>query len=309
MQTVDWNEWRLSRLMLGTVQFGLPYGVANRVGQPDYATVREMVELALAGGVNCFDTAAAYGASEEVLGRALRELNALDRVLIVTKVQPLPDDQAADAGQAAEFIQQSIERSRQRLGLDQLPVVLFHREQDAVHWEALWALKERGLIGRLGVSCDNVPGPANGFAARSGVEALQLPANLVDRRHWRSGVFQIAQARGVAIFLRSVYLQGLLLMPDGEIPASLQEIIEPRRQLQTLAAASGMTLAELAVRYLLSLTGATCVLVGVETSEQLRTNLEWFRRGPLDADMLSTVESLDWRLAEVTITPRLWKTR
>lgn len=309
MRTAVWNEWSLSRLMLGTVQFGLPYGVANRAGQPDYATVRQIMELALAGGVNCFDTAASYGTSEEVVGRALRELGVLDRVLVVTKVSPIPDDQARDTGQAAEFVRQSVERSRQRLGLDRLPVVLFHREQDAAHWEALCELRERGVIGRAGVSCDNVPGPANRFAATDGVEALQLPANLVDRRHWRSGVFEIASNRGVAIFLRSVYLQGLLLMPEADIPPALREIIEPRRQLETVAREAGLSLAELAVRYLLSLAGATCVLVGVETSAQMQANLDWFGRGPLDADTRSALESWEGKLADETITPRLWASR
>ncbi|MFP6678012.1 MAG: aldo/keto reductase, partial [Pirellulaceae bacterium] len=70
-----WKDLRLSRLTLGTVQFGLPYGVANRGGQTSYSDVVKILRVCLDGGVNCFDTAADYGTSEEVLGRALRELN------------------------------------------------------------------------------------------------------------------------------------------------------------------------------------------------------------------------------------------
>ena len=80
MLTSTWNNEQLSRLMLGTVQFGMPYGVANRTGQPSYPDVVAILAAAVEGGVNCFDTAAAYGTSEDVLGRALRELGIADRV-------------------------------------------------------------------------------------------------------------------------------------------------------------------------------------------------------------------------------------
>jgi aryl-alcohol dehydrogenase-like predicted oxidoreductase len=66
MQTEPFAGYQISPLMLGTVQFGLPYGVANRTGQPAYGEVRAILAAALDGGVTCFDTAATYGASEEV---------------------------------------------------------------------------------------------------------------------------------------------------------------------------------------------------------------------------------------------------
>ncbi len=90
MQTIPWHEWHLSRLMLGTVQFGMPYGVANRTGQPDAARVREILTVAADGGVNCLDTAALYGSSEETLGRALAELGLAGKMTVVTKTVALP---------------------------------------------------------------------------------------------------------------------------------------------------------------------------------------------------------------------------
>ena len=97
MQTSSWNGLSLSRMMLGTVQFGLPYGVANHTGQPSYDEVVRIVAAAVEGGVNCFDTAAAYGTSEEVLGNALHELGLADQVTVVTKVFPLTAAELADS--------------------------------------------------------------------------------------------------------------------------------------------------------------------------------------------------------------------
>lgn len=80
----------LSRLTLGTVQFGLPYGVANRAGHPPYETARDILACAIKGGVTCLDPAAGYGGSESILGRALAQLGATEHITVVTKVAPSP---------------------------------------------------------------------------------------------------------------------------------------------------------------------------------------------------------------------------
>lgn len=306
MLTSPWNHYRLSRLMLGTVQFGMPYGVANRTGQPAYADVLAIVAAAVEGGVNGFDTAAAYGTSEEVLGRALHELDVVDRVVVVTKVRPLAAAELADAALASRAIERSVADSRQRLRLDCLPVVLFHREADAVHLDVLEALKQQGVLRHAGVSCDNRPGPAAGFVRAGQASALQLPGNVLDQRHQRSGVFRDAAARGVAVFIRSVYVQGLLLMPEDDLPPGLRGIVPVRRRLATLAAQGGMSLAELASRYMLSQDGVTCVLAGVETVAQVRENLAIFARGPLPDDLLDAIDLAIPELPESLLTPRLW---
>lgn len=306
MQTSVWKGYRLSRLMLGTVQFGMPYGVANRTGQPDYADVRSMVAAAVEGGVNCFDTAAAYGSSEEVLGRALRDLGLLGQVVVVTKVRALTDAETRDAAVAARAIENSVMTSRLRLGMDCLPVVLFHREVDGVHLEALERLRARGWVRHVGVSCDNRPGPAGGYVADGKVAALQLPGNALDRRHQRSGVFRQAAGRDVAIFIRSVYLQGLLVMPEASIPEFLQGVVPVRRRLDLMAREAGMSLAELGVRYMLAQEGVTCVLTGVETVAQVQENVALFERGPLDAATVSAVDAAVPELPETILTPHLW---
>lgn len=306
MHTSNRNDLTLSHMMLGTAQFGLSYGVANRVGQPPYAEVVRIIAAAVEGGVNCFDTAAAYGTSEEVLGRALHELGIASNVTVVTKVLPISMEDAADPAAAFNAIERSIDTSRRRLRLDCLPVVLFHREVDAAHVEALHRLQQRGWVKQIGVSCDNYSGPASKFASAGSVSALQIPANLVDPRHRNSGVFEVAQSCRVAIFIRSVYLQGLLLMPEDEIPASLREIIPIRHRLTEIASQAGLSLAEMAVRYMLSQTGVTSVIVGVESVPQVIENLSLFRRGPLPGDVLTRIESMAIQLPESVTTPSQW---
>lgn len=299
-------NYSFSRLMLGTVQFGLPYGVANRTGQPDYREVVAIVDAAVAGGINCFDTAAAYGTSEELLGRALRELGIVEQVVVVTKVRALTPAELADPARASSAILQSIERSRQRLQLDTLPIVLFHREADAAFVDLLEELQARKWLRHFGVSCDNRPGGAAKFVAAGNATALQLPANILDHRHEHSGIFAAAGAKGVAIFIRSVYLQGLLAMPEKSIPAALRAIIPVRRTLESIAADGGMPLLELAMRYLLAQREVTSILTGVETVQQIHDNLDMFSRGPLPEDILTAIHLAVPELSETLLTPSLW---
>jgi aryl-alcohol dehydrogenase-like predicted oxidoreductase len=184
--------------------------------------------------------------------------------------------------------------------------VLFHREADAVHLDVLEGLKSRGWLAHAGISCDNCPGPAGGFVADGRAAALQIPGNILDRRHQASGILQSAADRGVAVFLRSVYLQGLLLMPESEIPAALREVIPARQRLEAIATAGGISLAELAVRTMLAQNGIACVLTGVETLAQLRENLAIFARGALAADMLAAVDATPIDLPELVLTPSQW---
>jgi aryl-alcohol dehydrogenase-like predicted oxidoreductase len=298
MEASPWREYRLSRLMIGTAQFGQPYGVANRTGPPNDAVVRSLLAAAAEAGVNCLDTAAAYGASEEVLGRALAELGLRDRFVVVTKVRPNPAD--------ADAVVASVNQSRRRLGLERLPVVLFHRGDDFRHLDALLRLQAEGVIGHVGMSCDHSPAKAGELLASGLLAALQLPANVFDRRHQQAGLFRAAAARGVAVFVRSVYLQGLLVMPDAAIPPALAAVRPARRQLEALAGEAGMSLAELALRWMLSQPGVTSVLTGVETLEQLRANIAMAGRGPLPPDLLAAIDAVVPELPDTVLTPALW---
>lgn len=306
MQMVSWRGWELSRLMLGTVQFGLPYGVANRSGQPDLPAVRRILETAVTAGVNCLDTAAAYGTSEAVLGQVLVDMRLRDRVVVVTKIEPLSENVIAVAGSPYRAICNSVERSRKRLQIDCLPIVLFHHEPDAQFLDVVSSLRDRGWIKHVGVSCDNLPEGARKLVVDPRVDALQIPVNIVDQRHVDAGVSQAAHAGGRAVFARSAFLQGLLLMPEQHIPHSLESVIAARRILERVAGETGYSCAELCLRYLLAFPEITCVLTGIETETQIQENVRIFAEGPLEADLIADIESRLPELSEEVLTPRLW---
>lgn len=282
-------------IVLGTVQLGGAYGVANRTGQPSFETAVAMIRAALDGGITTFDTAAAYGESEVVLGRALRALGNPD-VTVITKVQPMGGDE----------LEQALRASAERLQLERIPAVLFHREPDEASWDALLRLRDAGLAGRVGVSVGHDPEAARRWVRHPGTDLVQIPANVLDFRH--DEVFVAAASAGTEMHVRSVFLQGLLLMPEGDIPEALSAVLPVRRKLAAIAADAGISLAELALRYVLGLPGHVRAVLGSETVEQVRQNVRLAMCGPLEPALSERVRLSVPRLPEKILTPGLWRT-
>ena len=305
MQKRRFQDSELSVLMLGTVQFGLPYGIANRSGQPSPSEVTRIIAAAVEGGVNALDTAALYGTSEQVLGAAIAELGLRDSLFVTTKVIQIAD-QGVTARQADAIVEQSVKRSLQRLRLDVLPLCLFHLEGNWLRYaDSLLRLKEKGLVRRVGSSVV-FPGPAREIISGGKAEAIQMPSSILDHRFLRQGIPALAASRGTTLFARSIYLQGLLLMPETDVMAEHAAVIPVRRALEALAREAGMSTPELAVRYMLSLDGITCLVVGVDTEAQMRENTALFSRGPLPADLCIRIERAVPDLPDTILNPGTW---
>ena len=277
-----------SKLMLGTVQFGMKYGVANTSGKPSFDTVKAILKAAYDGGVTALDTAPEYGDSEEVIGRALGELGLAGRFRVVTKIPKLP------AGCDPEkFIADSLKSSLAKLGVDRLAAALFHAEEDVICLDVLKSMVKRGYIEAAGVSLNTLAHRDDGENA----DCLQVPASLLDRRFDRC----FGQG-GRHVFVRGAYLQGMLLMPEAGV--FVTEVKERRRELEKL----GLPMAELALRYLFAKPGPKSVLTGVETLAQLRENIRIAALPPLGESDLAAVDAIAFpELPELCVSPFFWK--
>ena len=285
----------ISKLILGTVQFGLNYGIANSEGKPDLSKVRSILRRAADHGIRVLDTAAAYGDSETVIGTLLGEDPALKRHFhVVSKIPPLPKD--ASPEQLRTFIENSVDTSLRRLGLDALYGILFHREEDAPQLPVLKGLKARGKVLHCGFSAD-------GFLPEelSAAEMIQVPGNVLDRRF-----IPFRGKKPAKLFVRSVYLQGLLMMPEEKIPSELAGVIPYRRKLAALAEKNGMSPAELYMRYLFSFPEIDGVLTGVDNPDQLDVNVRMAAGGPLEDSLHRAILELIPELPELWIHPKLW---
>ena len=289
-----------SKIQLGTVQFGLNYGIANTAGKPSYETARDIIAAAFKGGINTLDTAAAYGDSEKIIGRALAELNLHGKIQIISKVPPI-GVQNLSFSEAEKFINESVENSLRRLDLDYLDVCLFHHEMDIKYMDILNKLQSRGLIKGCGVSLDSADCCKE--ALEQNIKFIQLPYNILDKRF---DEFLLKASKEVKIFARSLYLQGLLLMPEEQIKPFLQEVIPARRKLEQLAKSSGMSMPELCVRFVLSNQAVISILTGVDNLSQLQENLKLIEKGHLPDDLYHEIQRIVPIYPEKIIRPINW---
>lgn len=265
------------QLGLGTVQFGLDYGVSNRQGRTPEPEVRRILELAARGGVRVLDTAAAYGDSEAVLGRCL----AADASFrIVTKTVPLREARGSAA--APGLVREGFARSLERLGRDAVDGLLAHHAADLLGpggdavFAVLDGLRSAGAARRIGLS---VYAGADVDAAldRFDFDLIQVPANVLDQRLLSGGQLRRLRERGVEVHVRSVFLQGLLLMDPAAAPAWFEPV---RHRLAAWRAAldeRGLTPAQGALAFARSL-DADVVLVGVEDAAQMAANIADFAK-------------------------------
>ena len=277
-----------SKLMLGTVQFGMNYGVANTTGKPSFGTVKSILKEAYDGGINALDTAPEYGDSEVVIGKTLKELGLTGSFKIVTKIPKVPADADPE-----KFIIDSLCNSLKRLQTEVISAALFHDEGDGIYLDILKSMKCKGLILSGGISLNTQAHKQDGETA----DCLQIPCSLLDHR------FDSCFNRGNRhCFIRGAYLQGMLLMPKEKV--FVKEVLAKREQLESL----GIPMAELALRYLFAKPGSKSILTGVETTAQLRENLRIARMEPLPSDILEKVDKIVFPpLDEICVSPWMWK--
>lgn len=303
---------RPAELVLGSVQLGLPYGAANRTGQPSRPAALRLVHRAADAGISSFDTARAYGEAEDRLGEAL---GAERKVRTVTKLAPLTD-LAADAPRAAvrAAVEESVAQSLAALKRRQLDCLLLHRAQHmrshgGAVWERLIEMLEDGTVLALGVS---VQSPEEALAALDckDVRHIQLPFNLLDKRWRKAGVIDAIAARAaVTIHVRSVFLQGILAAADAAVWPAVPGIDAPAlvALIGKLAADfSRESPADLCLAYARGQSWVDGVVVGMETEEQLDTNLRLFARPPLAPEDCARIESVIPALPPALLDPAQW---
>lgn len=306
----------VNRMVLGTAQFGLMYGIANTNGQPNQSQVDTLIQTAIANGIQYLDTARAYGDSEQVLGKALS--GGWDsRTTIITKLSPLddcPDDASLSVVKA--YVEQSIYKSCHALRVKTLDVLMLHRAQHLTAWQgnawqSLCKLKQQNVICRLGVS---VQSPEEALSALDfeAVEFIQLPFNILDYR-WDAVIEKISQVRvdrPLVIHARSALLQGLLTSSNLDLwkracCPNAADVIEWLRSKAEIYSSDDVV--DLSLRYVCSQHWVDGVVIGVETSQQLIDNLTKVSGDNWTDDMISTIIRDRPHVPVETLNPAKWK--
>ena len=296
-----------SKITLGTVQFGIPYGIANKNGQPSSLHSHKLLQFALHNGINTLDTARNYGNSEEVIG----SFTNADKFIIATKFK-LTDAALNNIEIAFNEAMESLVTSKHYLKTGKIPYYLFHKNinQDIRKVASIIPgifkrLFEEGLIDKGGLSVYE-PSELNFINDWKYIAAVQAPLNLLDTRLLQEDRMQLLMNNHVTLFIRSIYLQGLLLMKKDEVTPQLSFSIKYLDQLNKIALAANKSINELAFSFVKDTPGVTSLVVGADTVEQLNQTVQLVSTEPLPQTIYDEIKETFRTVPEKLITPALW---
>lgn len=297
------SQAQVKGVVLGTAQLGMQYGIANASGQPQQKVATEIIREAWESGIHELDTAQGYGNSESVIGEALTALGIENEMKITSKVhlsKGLPS-----FGDFKNLICQSLER----LKVSKLFGLMLHSEDLLQLWnkglhESLEALKKEGIVEHTGVS---IYSPEKALEALNlpGIDFIQVPTNLLDRRFENANVFRQAEEVGKKVYIRSVYLQGLLVLPKEKLPEKMAYIIPVLERLDEICQDLNMTRQELALGYIKTALPSAKLILGVETPAQMKKNVEgWLRNYP--ASLTALIQEEFSQVSDRITQPLQW---
>lgn len=262
----------MGKLVLGTVQFGLQYGV-NSAGRPSQEAVKSILTEAAKGGIATLDTSSAYGNSEEVLGESIA---VPDQFKIVSKY---PKGETP--------VGEMFNSSLKRLKVDKLYGYLLHHfevyKNNPAVWDEFIALKESGKVQKIGFSL-YTPEELE-FILKNGspFDLIQVPFNIFDKKFLP--YMKELHQKGVEIHVRSTFLQGLFFKDRNALPEKLQPMKKYLLQLDDFSKKSGLSISEIALNYNLQNPYIDGVLIGVDNVDQLQMNLNSIKDTPIDIEI------------------------
>lgn len=202
------------KLAIGTAQLGSAYGVANTSGILPEKEMKKIFDRAIREGIDTIDTARSYGESEIILGNS-----CVDNFKVITKLPTIPDN----CLNIEKWVDNYIERSLISLKLKKIYGILLHNpnqllsDSGKVLFRALESYKKNGVISKIGISIYS-PSQLDLILPKFSIDIVQAPFNIVDRRILNSGWLEKLFKKNIETHIRSIFLQGLLLMQYEKIP-------------------------------------------------------------------------------------------
>jgi len=283
-------------LAIGTAQFGLNYGINNCSGQVQAAEINQILTQAKQSGVKTLDTAIAYGESELALGR-----NDLTSFEVITKLPAIPDGcQNID-----QWVNEQVTGSLARLNISQLDAVLLHcpeqllQSQGTALYQALLQHIESGLCKRIGVSIYS-PDELASLINRFELDIVQLPMNVFDQRALQSGWLERLYNKKIAVHIRSLFLQGLLLMSEDKRPITFNTWQYQWQNWQLWLNEQSISPLEGCLRPFLAMPEIEKLVIGIDSLSQFNEIIQILSQPPLT--MPTQLSHTDVQL----LNPSLW---
>jgi aryl-alcohol dehydrogenase-like predicted oxidoreductase len=285
----NFRGYQISKLALGTVQFGLNYGIANKIGKPSQVSINEILNFTKHNGINTLDTAQAYGNSEIILGNySVFDFNVISKISS-DKLKP-------------EYIKESLDK----LKIYKLFGLLMHDSKLLYNWTELETrllenIKKYTIFFGVSIySSQDFDIALN----NPNIDIIQIPFNLFDHRAIKEHWFKRAKDKNKFIFIRSIYLQGLFFLNSQDIKI---EALKPYlNQLSLIADKFKIEKHVLAMSFIKTFSQNSSILFGCETLEQAKENIDIFNKAlELGSEQIKEI-SIFSNLSEDIYNPSRW---
>jgi aryl-alcohol dehydrogenase-like predicted oxidoreductase len=292
----------MSKIALGTAQLGMDYGVSNKLGKVAVEEAFRMLDRAVAEGIDTIDTAYSYGESEEVIGQYMR--TAKRALNIVSK----------QSSSSHSDVRTFFDRSLARLGVSKLFGYLIHSfdafQNDKEIWTELESLRSRGKVEKIGFSIYSPSELEEILKMDIAVDMVQLPLSVFDQRFvpYLSGM----KKRGIDIYARSVFLQGLVFMQPDKLDSYFRNVRENIAAVHSLSENMGVSIASLCINFVTAHQQVDKIVVGVDNEKNLEEILDISRSKPLSKSDVSRISRVrindnsillpfEWKLSKASI--------
>lgn len=262
----------MGKLVLGTVQFGLQYGV-NSAGRPSEDAIKDILAASSKGGIHTLDTSSAYGNSEDILGKCI----TLEEGFKIISKYP----------KGKTPVSEMFNNSLKRLKVDNLYGYLLHHfevyKNNPNVWDEFVALKESAKVQKVGFSLYSPEELQFILDNKAPFDLIQVPFNILDKKFLP--LMKEVHERGVEIHVRSTFLQGLFFKDRETLPEKLKPMKKYLLQLDEFSKQSNLSISEIALNYNLQNPYIDGVLIGVDNVSQLQINLASIKNTPIDINI------------------------
>lgn len=293
-------------LRLGTVQFGLDYGINNQK-KPSVQDSIAMLDYATQNGISRLDTAFAYGTAESVVGEFLKKKTiSREKLNISSKLVPNIMDDVAPENYEAKVLE-LIRGQLKTLNTDYLDVYLYHSARYVYNealLSALQTVKKEGLAKKVGVSVYEPDEVKKGIVSDN-VEFMQFPYSIFDQRMLASGIFDLP-LNGTEIDTRSAFIQGLIIMSEDKVPSFLTKAKPIVKKIDEVCVKYGVNRVALAMSFVKQQKYISSLVFGVDNMEQLKQDIEFFNK-EISSDIVNDIAKEFVGIETDIVMPSLWK--
>ena len=286
------------KLILGTVQMGLDYGINNSYGKISTEESHQILFKAYSSGITTLDTAEAYGNAHQVIG--FFHNNHPDyKFNIISKV---PYNIEANS------IEIKVKEYLEDLEVSCLEVLMFHSFDSFINnrkaIDVLVDLKLKGYVNHVGVSVYTNE-QLEYLLNEEEISVVQLPFNLLDNFTIRGNLIKQLKAKGKIIHTRSAFLQGLFFKNSYDQNKIVQKLHSQLEILRHITLKFDCSMEELALSYCMQQEYINNVIVGVDSINQLEANLKasTYAIGEESIELINSIKIEDLDL----LNPSLWK--